>query len=189
MKRNGWWKNPLLFYKFLNYICTLNKWNMKHIFLSISILFFYQFVFAQVNQLPEDSLTNQYIIQNGNESQSLFQNLDVNQDPRMEKFLNWQIEENREKNGMDGYRVEIFFSSDLDGREKAEQKKVEFLSKYPDYNVYVKFIAPNFRVRVGDFRTKSEAWKLYKKIERNYRAAFVVKDNINFPMLKQVNYE
>jgi len=158
---------------------------MKHIFLSILVLFIYQFILAQVPNRPEITTTNQFEIQDESEIQPLFKRLDVNQDPRMEKFLNWEIEKNKDENGMEGFRVDIFSASGLNGRGEAEQKKVEFLSKYPNYNVYVKFITPAFRVRVGDFRTKSEAWKLYKKVEKDYRAAFVVKDNINFPMLKE----
>ena len=90
---------------------------------------------------------------------------------------------------MKGFRVEIFFSSELDAKTQALDKKVEFLSKYPDYAVHIKYDAPNFRVRVGDFRTKNEALKLYKKIEQDYPVAFIVADKIEFPLLKQINYE
>ena len=107
----------------------------------------------------------------------------------MDKMLEWHIEKNHEKEGMDGFRVEIFFSSKMDAKEQALKTKVDFLSEYPDYAVHIKFVAPNFRVRVGDFRTKNEAWKLYKKIQKEYPTAFVVPDVINFPLLKPNQYE
>ena len=72
---------------------------------------------------------------------------------------------------------------------KAKSKKVEFLSKFPDYNVHIKYDAPNFKVRIGDFRTKNEALKLQKQIEGDYPMAFIVPDKIKFPLLKQVDYE
>lgn len=154
---------------------------MRRLFLSISILFISHVLFAQVTfpkeVNPEDSV------------QTILNKLNVNQDVRLDKMLNWHIENNKKREGIDGYRVEIFFSSNLDAKQKALQKKVEFLEKYPNYNVHVLFYAPNFRVRVGDFRTKDEAWKLYKQIERDYRAAFVVKDVIDFPIVKPLNYE
>jgi hypothetical protein len=90
---------------------------------------------------------------------------------------------------MDGFRVEIFFSSELDALAQSRIKKVEFLYDYPDYEVHIKYDSPNFRVRIGDFRTKNEALKLHKKIERNYPMAFIVPDKIKFPLLKQINYE
>lgn len=115
--------------------------------------------------------------------------LTVIQDPRVEKMLSWEIEKNRTLDGIEGYRVEIFFSPDVDAREKALKKKVEFLSHYPDIPVTIKYDAPNFRVRVGDFRSKNEALKLYMKIKNAYPVAFIVADKINFPLLKQEQYE
>lgn len=116
-------------------------------------------------------------------------NLNINQDPRLEKMLNWHIENNKINNKIDGFRVEIFFSSDFDAKDKALKKKMEFLSVYPDNIVHVKYISPNFRVRVGDFRTKNEALKLYREIKNTYPVAFIVTDEIDFPLMKQEQYE
>ena len=154
---------------------------MRNIFLLIAYLFASQILFAQV-VLPD-------AIQQDSARPAILQKLYVNQDPRLDKMLNWHIEKNRKKDGIDGYRVEIFFSSDLNALEQSKNKKVEFLSKYPEYVVHIKYDAPNFRVRIGDFRSKNEALKLHKKIEKSYPIAFIVPDKINFPLFKQVNYE
>lgn len=150
--------------------------------LSGLMLFFVQVVFSQVTEM-------QTAEQAEIRTPAILQNLNVERDTLLDKMLNWHIEKNKMRDGMDGYRVEIFFSSDLDARQEALDKKVEFLSKYPEYKVNVIYIAPNFRVRVGDFRTKNEAWKLYEKIRKDYRTAFVVKDKIDFPVLKPISYE
>ena len=120
---------------------------------------------------------------------AILEDLDVNRDARLDKMLKWHIEKNQQMEGMDGYRVEIFFSSKMDAREQARKIKADFLSVYPDHAVHIKFVAPNFRVRAGDFRTKNEALKLYKSIQKNYPAAFIVPDVIDFPLLKQNIYE
>lgn len=143
---------------------------------------FFQPLFAQV-VFPEE-----YQIENKQED--LYQTLSIDKDYRLDKMVNWHIQNNKRREGIEGYRVEIFFSTN--NRESALDKKVEFLEQYPEYNVYVLFISPNFRVRVGDFRTKNEAVKLFKMIEKDYSAAFVVRDNINFPMTEKpvaVGYE
>jgi hypothetical protein len=119
----------------------------------------------------------------------ILQNVHINQDPRLEKMLKWHIENNKRKDGIDGYRVEIFFSSAMNAKERSLNKKKEFLLKYPEYNVHIKYVSPNFRVRVGDFRTKSEALKLYKTIEQDYPGAFIVSDIIDLPLRKTENYE
>jgi hypothetical protein len=154
---------------------------MRILFLLITSLFTSQLLFAQVT-FPEEN-------QEDTIQPVILQNLEVNQDPRLDKMLNWHIEKNIKKDGMDGFRVEIFFSSELDALAQSKMKKVEFLSEYPDYEVHIKYDSPNFRVRIGDFRTKNEALKLHKKIERNYPMAFIVPDKIKFPLLKQINYE
>ena len=154
---------------------------MRIIFLIITYLLTCQFLFAQVT-FSENN-------QEETHQPAILQNLHVNQDPRLDKMLNWHIEKNKKMDGMEGFRVEIFFSAEMDALEQSKNKKVEFLSKYPDYLVHIKYDAPNFKVRVGDFRTKNEALKLKKNIEQDYPMAFIVPDKIKFPLLKQIDYE
>ncbi len=82
---------------------------------------------------------------------------------------------------MQGYRVEIFFSSDLNARQRAQQIKGEFLSSFPETNVYITYLSPDFKVRVGDFRTRNDALKLMKEIQGRFPKAFVVPDLIEIP--------
>ncbi len=154
---------------------------MRIIFLLIISLFAGTQIMAQLT-FPEE-------IQQDSTRPAILKKLQVNQDPRLDKMLKWHIEQNTKKNGIDGYRVEIFFSSEVNALEQSKSKKVEFLSKYPEYEVHIKYDAPNFRVRIGDFRTKNEALKLHKEIERSYPMAFIVPDKIKFPLLKQDYYE
>jgi hypothetical protein len=110
--------------------------------------------------------------------------LNLKQDQRLTNMLQRHIENNRLKEGIEGWRVEIFFvsaSSTPDARDKALRVKQDFLSRYPDINVHIQFIAPDFKVRVGDFRTKSEALKLKKEISGTYPKSFEVKDIIKIP--------
>jgi hypothetical protein len=164
---------------------------MRALFLILSGLFICQVVAAQVTFPVAPQNNTKDSLPAGSESTSLqiLDELTINQDSRLKKMLRWHVENNRKRDGMDGYRVEIFFSSALNAKDQALKKKKEFLSKYPDYNVHVKFTAPNFRVRVGDFRTKNEALKLHKQIQKDYPGAFIVPDIIDFPLLKSENYE
>jgi hypothetical protein len=157
---------------------------MMRFILVILSLFICQFAFAQLIT-PDENIQK-------NNLPKIFQNIEVEQDPMLDNMLNWHIENNRIKNKIDGFRVEIFFSSDQDAKEKALKIKEDFLETYPEFNiqnVHVKYISPNFRVRVGDFRTKNEALKLYKEIKDTYRVAFIVADAIDFPLKKQIEYE
>ena len=80
-----------------------------------------------------------------------------------------------------GFCVQICFESGSNSRERAERYRVSFLSKYPKYSAYLTFKEPNFRVRVGDFRTRSEARGFREKIVADFPQSFVVKDEVKYP--------
>jgi hypothetical protein len=157
---------------------------MKTFFLVISGFFLFQMVAAQVTFPAMPDTSGSDAAETDEIRLKILDNLNINQDSRLEKMLKWHVENNRKRDGMEGFRVEIFFSSALNAKEQALNKKKEFLSKYPNHDAHVKFTAPNFRVRVGDFRTKNEALKLHKQIQDDYPGAFIVPDIINFPLLK-----
>ncbi|WP_159522367.1 SPOR domain-containing protein [Sunxiuqinia indica] len=118
-----------------------------------------------------------------NMSQPISQQLPVSQDARIDSLLKRHIAMNKRMNGTDGYRLEVFFGSGLKAREEAMNVKTEFLTKYPDVQAYMIFQSPDFKVRVGDFRTKNEALALKDRIKKTYPNAFIVKDIIQFPKL------
>ena len=115
--------------------------------------------------------------------EELLGRLPVRQDPRITDLLVRHSQMNQRKKGIEGYRLEIFFSSESRAREKATRVKNEFNLIYPTIPAYVSFQTPNFKVRVGDFRNKSEALKTKVAISYKYPNAFIVKDNIRFPEL------
>ena len=80
-----------------------------------------------------------------------------------------------------GYRVQIFFDSGNNSRIQATNVRNEFASHYPKISTYIIFKEPNFRVRVGDFRTRSDARGFQQSISDIYPQSFVVKDEINYP--------
>lgn len=103
----------------------------------------------------------------------------INSDSRVDTLLEIHKEENLRKNGLDGFRVQIFQGT----KEEAYQVKARFFSNHENTRAYVSFFAPDFRVRVGDFRTRSEAIKIKQEVKNEYPAAYVVDDFISFPDL------
>ncbi len=156
---------------------------MKKFLLGIIILLFCGTVTAQV-AFPSWGDTTKSAGLTNNTSLPILEKLDIRQDQELERMLEWHVNNNKKRDGMEGYRVEIFFSSALNAKDEALRQKRNFLSNYPDCPVHIKFTAPNFRVRVGDFRTKNEALKLHKQIQKDYPGAFIVPDIIDFPLLK-----
>lgn len=53
-----------------------------------------------------------------------------------------------------GYRVQIYNGPD---RNKAIAVKTEFMRAHPGVSTYISYVAPGFRVKIGDYRNRSDA--------------------------------
>jgi hypothetical protein len=102
------------------------------------------------------------------------------QDQKITELLNKHIEINS-KAPIKGYRVKIHFGAD---KNQAYDVKKKFLEKFPDVPAYAKYDQPNFNIRVGDFRTKLEAYKFLKEAQVDFPSAFLVQDEIELPKLE-----
>lgn len=86
---------------------------------------------------------------------------------------------------MKGYRVQIAFSQK---KAEAQQSKMAFLNQHDEYKTYTDYLAPNFRIRVGNFKTRLEAEKLQNEIMIQFPGAIVVNDLIELPNLEGCDY-
>ena len=88
--------------------------------------------------------------------------------------------------GMEGWRIQIFNSSKRNAREESNKTRALFISKFPDIASYPLYAEPGyFKIRVGDFRTKTEAARLFMLVSREFPNAYLVPDIINFPDLNK----
>jgi len=103
------------------------------------------------------------------------------QDASIQVLVNDYILANKESKGIEGYRVQIYFGSGHTARENASNIRNAFVSRHKEVAAHVVFEDPNFKVRVGDYRTRSEALKLLVEIEGEYKGAYIVTDIIEIP--------
>ena len=108
----------------------------------------------------------------------------LNESADIRTLVDTYTSENSTKKTAEGYRVQILSESGNDAKKKAVDAKTAFLSQYSTYPAYLLFQTPNFKIRVGDFRTKLEAYQCLKQIQMNFPNAFIVKDDIQFPSLE-----
>jgi hypothetical protein len=105
----------------------------------------------------------------------------VHADPRL-KVLVSKHKEVLEKGQANGYRVQIYFGTD---KAKAKEVKSRFLASYSsEAHAYEIYEVPNFKVRVGDFRSRMEAYRFLKKIRADFPASFIVNTRIELPSCK-----
>ncbi len=111
--------------------------------------------------------------------------LDVVQDEKINELLSKHLKINEVINTIPGFRINVFFQSGNNSKTGAMQCKAAFTEKYPDIEAYVVYEEPNFKVKIGDFRTRMEARGFVQQIKMDFPDAFVIKDQINFPKISE----
>lgn len=81
-----------------------------------------------------------------------------------------------------GYRVQLFFDSD---RKLVDEARSKFVAAYPKVDSYVVFTAPNYVLKVGDFRSELEAERIKDNLFRDFPTSFIVKELVNLPRIDQ----
>jgi hypothetical protein len=66
-------------------------------------------------------------------------------------------------------------------RAEALDLKSKFAALHPDVESYLIYQQPYFRLRAGNFRTRMEAYKLFKVVQKEFPSVFIVNDEIAFP--------
>jgi len=85
---------------------------------------------------------------------------------------------NAARKSMPGFRIQIYFGND---RLKAQELRTEFIKQFPEAPAYLIYQQPNFKVRIGDFRTRLEAAGFLKQLNALYSNAFIVPDEVKLP--------
>jgi hypothetical protein len=105
----------------------------------------------------------------------------VHADPRL-KTLVFKHNDVLKRGQASGFRVQIYFGTD---KAKAREVKSRFLAAYAsEARAYEIYEQPNFKVRVGDFRSRLEAYRFLKKIRADFPASFIVTSKIEMPPVK-----
>lgn len=76
-----------------------------------------------------------------------------------------------------GFRVQIYNGND---RKAANTAKLNFMKSHPGIRSYLVYNNPQFRVRVGDFKSRSEAVQVQKTLSSSFNPCMIVPDVINY---------
>ena len=104
----------------------------------------------------------------------------VNQSQAMRSAFDNYVSNNASKK-LTGYRIRVYFDNGQSARMRSESIARSISNAYPGIGVYRTFESPNFKVCVGDFRTKDEALKIYHSLKATYPTAIILKETINYP--------
>lgn len=96
------------------------------------------------------------------------------EDAAVSEVYNKYVAQNRSTTYTLGYRVQILSTAD---RRKMENMKVSFTRKFPELIPVWTYEAPNYKLRVGAFKTKLETERIKHVLRAEYPSVFPVKDN------------
>lgn len=105
-------------------------------------------------------------------------NIEIISDPAVDSLVLRHIEYNKKQEGVDGFRVQIFFDAGNNALDKARTVAQQFQTLYPTETAYVSYAEPYYRVRAGNFRTRLEAQGFLQKIRYDFPNAFIIKDKV-----------
>jgi hypothetical protein len=130
------------------------------------------------------SLLGQYedtysIIQKLESREKGYGKLDISMDEVLVDYIHHHIQYNSQNRAIPGYRIRIFSDSGFDSRERAEAARTRFIRQYEQVEAYLQHDDPDFKVYVGDCRSKSEALKILQMIKKDFPYAFIIPQNIN----------
>lgn len=108
--------------------------------------------------------------------------VEVLQDSAVASLLNEAINGAREMVEIDGYRVQVYSSNQ---QQAAKSEALDLESKLKDkieQAIYVQYLPPFWKVRLGDFRTYEEAKEYKKEFVEAYPSmigdTYIVRDKI-----------
>jgi len=74
-----------------------------------------------------------------------------------------------------GFRVQIYSGAN---RSEAYAEQARFKSLYKDIDTYITYEEPNYRVKVGDFRSRSDAQELMQGLRKQFNNVFIFTEEI-----------
>jgi hypothetical protein len=112
-------------------------------------------------------------------------NVIVVKDPRIDQLVHKQIEINEEttrqsRRNVPGFRIQVINSPD---RSKVFAAKVKIYQEFPDLKPYLLYQSPNYKLKVGNFKTQEEAEDFQKQLSRLFPSGlYVIRDIIELKL-------
>lgn len=84
-------------------------------------------------------------------------------------------QQNKSVKYMPGYRIQLYVGNI---RSEADAAKSFIYRSFPELSPYITFNQPTYRVKVGDFMSKTEAEHVLSSVKQQYASAVIVPDKI-----------
>lgn len=102
-------------------------------------------------------------------------NVTIRQDSAITDLLKNYKTYNSRREVTDGYRIQIMYTH---VRDEAYKVKASMYREFPELASYVEYEQPYYKLRLGDFKSRLEAYYYLHRITPLYTGAFIVRDKI-----------
>ena len=106
----------------------------------------------------------------------------VKKDKRIDKVSTDLSTGNKNKPLIKGYRIQIMSSST---KSTVDGERGKFMASHPKYKTYIDYKAPNFRLRIGNFRTRLDAERFQNEIKKMFPNTLIITDMIELPLIEE----
>ena len=111
--------------------------------------------------------------------------VEVDKDPKVDSLIgNYLVGGKAAKGGAAassyGFRIQVFNGSD---RNRAYTAQAKIQDRFPELHTYLSYRDPNFKVKVGDFRSRLEAEKMVEEMRPAFTGMYIISEKINLPKL------
>lgn len=108
----------------------------------------------------------------------------IEKDPRIDQLVKnqSQIIPPATSPQISGYRIQLSFDQ---SKTVIDEQRARFVAMFPKVDTYVEYNAPNYFLKVGDFRSQLEAENIKAQVQAQFPLSFVIKEKINLPRIDQ----
>ena len=95
---------------------------------------------------------------------------------KIDAILDRKAEKNKATKYANGYRIQLYVGRD---RKTVDEAKVYIYQTYPNINPYLTYSLPIYKLKAGDFLTKSDAERFLKQVKDSYPDAIIISEIID----------
>jgi hypothetical protein len=96
-------------------------------------------------------------------------------DSRVDELMELVHAEDMKSPGITGFRIQVFSSGN---RGEAQKMKDAVYAQFPNMRPVIQYQAPNYKLRIGAYRSRMDAFKDLQDLQPVYTNAFIVKDEL-----------
>ncbi len=100
--------------------------------------------------------------------------LKIETSARIDKVVDQKKEYNKSLKTVKGFRIQLFYG----GEKESYKIRDEFKEQFPDISTKIIFSSPQWKVQVGNYRTRLEADRTLVEIKQKYPAAIILSTEI-----------